>query len=72
MSHMRVACISNCTFYLHQRQYLEPSIVSVWNKDNQGYWHTPQLTVLHFPLVVMDELIALDIQPNMGRTVLLI
>ena len=29
MDHMRVACISDRTFYYHQNRYLEPSIVSV-------------------------------------------
>lgn len=33
MSHMRVACISNRTFYSHQTQYLEPSILSVWSQE---------------------------------------
>lgn len=33
MSHMRVACISNRTFYYHQHRYLEPSIVSVWSQE---------------------------------------
>ena len=32
MSHMRVACISDRTFFLHQNRYLEPSIVSVWSE----------------------------------------
>ena len=30
---MRVACISNRTFYYHQRRYLEPSILSVWGQQ---------------------------------------
>ena len=33
MSHMRVACISDRTFYYHQRRYLEPSILSVWGQE---------------------------------------
>ena len=33
MSHMRVACISDRTFYYHQNQYLEPSIVDVWGDE---------------------------------------
>ena len=30
---MRVACISDRTFYTHQTRYLEPSIVSVWRQE---------------------------------------
>ena len=33
MSHMRVACISDKTFYYHQNRYLEPSIVDVWGDE---------------------------------------
>ena len=32
---LRVACITDRTFYLHQRQYLEPSVQSVWNHKQQ-------------------------------------
>ena len=35
MDHMRVACISDRTFYYHQNRNLEPSIVSVWG-DKQS------------------------------------
>ena len=50
MSHMQVACISNQTFYLHQHQYLEPSIVSVWNKEQsrllaQSRAHSTSLSI---------------------------
>ena len=31
---LRVACITDRTFYLHQTQYLEPAVLSVW-KDKQ-------------------------------------
>ena len=31
MNHMRVACISDQTFYAHQTRYLEPNILSVWS-----------------------------------------
>ena len=30
---LRVASITDRTFYLHQRQYLEPSVQSVWNHN---------------------------------------
>ena len=33
MNHMRVACISEQTFYAHQTQHLVPSILSVWSKE---------------------------------------
>ena len=33
MSHMRVACVSDRTFYYHQRRYLKPSILSVWGQE---------------------------------------
>ena len=33
MSHMRVACISDRTFFYHQNRYLEPSIVDVWGDE---------------------------------------
>ena len=32
ISHMRVACISNRTFYCHQQQYLASTILSVWSQ----------------------------------------
>ena len=38
-------------------------------KSNPGYCHRPKFRVLHFPLVVMDEPIVLDIQLNMGHMV---
>ena len=31
---LQVACITDRTFYLHQTQYLEPAVLSVW-QDNQ-------------------------------------
>ena len=40
--------------------------------SNLGCWHSAKLRVLHFPLVVMDELTALDIQRNTGPMVSLI
>jgi len=30
LSHMRVVCISDRTFYYHQSQYLHPAVLSVW------------------------------------------
>lgn len=30
---MRVACISNRTFYSHQQRYLSPTIISVWSQE---------------------------------------
>ena len=30
LSHMKVACFTNRTFYYHQKQYLQPAVVSVW------------------------------------------
>ena len=30
LSHMKVACISDRTFYYHQSQYLQPAVLSVW------------------------------------------
>ena len=35
LGHMRVACISDRTFYYHQHQYLQPAIVSVWQSKQQ-------------------------------------
>lgn len=31
-------------------------------EDNQSYWQSQKLSVLYFPLVMMDKLMALDIQ----------
>ena len=31
---LQVACVTDRTFYLHQTQYLEPAVLSVW-QDNQ-------------------------------------
>ena len=30
LSHTKVACISDRTFYYHQSQYLQPAVLSVW------------------------------------------
>ena len=30
LSHMKVACFTDRTFYYHQKQYLQPTVVSVW------------------------------------------
>ena len=30
LNHMKVACFTDRTFYYHQRRYLEPAVVSVW------------------------------------------
>ena len=30
---MRVACISNRTFYSNQQRYLSPTIISVWSQE---------------------------------------
>ena len=32
---LNVACITDRTFYLHQTQYLEPSVLSVWSHKQQ-------------------------------------
>ena len=32
---LHVACITDRTFYFHQRQYLEPSVQAVWNHKQQ-------------------------------------
>ena len=33
LKHMRVACISDSTFYNHQKAYLYPAVVSVWKSQ---------------------------------------
>ena len=30
LSHMKVACFTERTFYHHQKRYLEPAVISVW------------------------------------------
>ena len=35
LGHMKVACISERTFYYHQRQYLQPAVLSVWGSMQQ-------------------------------------
>ena len=35
LAHMRVASISNRTFYYHQSQYLQPAVLSVWKTKQQ-------------------------------------
>ena len=30
LSHMKVACFTDRTFYYHQKRYLQPAVVSVW------------------------------------------
>ena len=44
---LRVACITDRTFYLHQRQYLEPSVQSVWNHKQQQL-----LSECELPLII--------------------
>ena len=44
---LRVACITDRTFYLHQRQYLEPSVQSVWNHKQQQL-----LSACELPLII--------------------
>ena len=34
MNFLRVACFTDRTFYIHQTEYLEPAVISVW-KDKQ-------------------------------------
>ena len=34
MNLLRVACFTDQTFYIHQTEYLEPAVMSVW-KDEQ-------------------------------------
>ena len=51
---------------------LSPTYFLFGVKYNQSYWQRQKLTVLHFPLVVMDKLIALDIQLSMDHMELLI
>ena len=35
LAHMRVASISDRTFYYHQSQYLQPAVLSVWETKQQ-------------------------------------
>ena len=30
LSHLKVACFTDRTFYYHQKRYLQPAVVSVW------------------------------------------
>ena len=71
LSHMRVACISDRTFYYHQSQYLYPAVLSVWEICNRSYWLSIEVKILHYVLVVMDELIALGTLLNMAPMALL-
>ncbi|XP_065892097.1 THAP domain-containing protein 10-like [Dysidea avara] len=31
LSHMNVACITDRTYYTHQKKYLQPAVISIWN-----------------------------------------
>ena len=42
---LRVACITDRTFYLHQTQYLEPSVLSVWSSKQQQLISTCTLPI---------------------------
>ena len=47
---MRVACISNRTFYYHQQRYLAPTILSAWSREQsrllaQSKAHSPSLSI---------------------------
>ena len=44
---LHVACITDRTFYLHQRQYLEPSVQAVWNHKQQQL-----LSACELPLII--------------------
>ena len=63
---LRVACITDRTFYLHQRQYLEPSVQSVWNHKQQQL-----LSACELPLIIGGdaELTAQDILLSMALMV---
>ena len=32
LSHMNIACITDRTYYNHQKEFLEPAVVAVWGK----------------------------------------
>ena len=40
---LQVACITDRTLYLHQTQYLEPSVLSVWSPKQQQFISTCEL-----------------------------
>jgi len=61
MNHMRVACISDQTFFYIKTGSLNQALRLCGVSISQGYWHSAKLRVLLFSLVVMDKLIALDI-----------
>ena len=44
---LQVACITDRTFYLHQTQYLEPSVLSVWSSKQQHL-----ISTCEFPLMI--------------------
>ena len=49
--------------FIHTKQdILNPVYFLFGVEDNQSYWQSQKLTILHFLLVVMDKVIALDIQ----------
>ena len=62
---LRVIRITNRTFHLHQTEYLEPSILSVWSSKQQQLISTYEL---HLQLVVMEELMVQDTYQNMAPT----
>ena len=31
LSHMNIACITDRAYYIHQKEYLEPAVISVWD-----------------------------------------
>jgi len=31
LSHMNIACITDRAYYIHQREYLEPAVLAVWD-----------------------------------------
>ena len=30
---MNVACITDQTYYIHQKKYLQPAVISIWNAE---------------------------------------
>jgi len=65
MTHMRVACNSNQTFYLHQNRCLELSIVSVWSEQQSKLW--TQCKTQGSSLSICDgQADSLDTKPKFG------
>ena len=65
---MNIACITDRAYQLHQKEYLEPAVISIW--DTKQAELLAQCRASGNPRTIGGDghLIVLGILPNMGHT----